>query len=238
MNRHYFPPFRFLAFVVLAVGALMAESAAQTVRPVIVQYNGTAKGKFELVNNTLQSMNVVIEPKSFTITEEGDGVYGPLAKDIHLKLSAMSLRIPPKQSRFVFYEAKTEVLPAWFVIYSVFAGPARQSGVNIQVDLPHTVYLLQKEPLNREDISVQSLKYLPGQHRVAVTIANNSSRLGRVLEWRIGSKQTKDSNSGFPLLPNSRRRLEVAWDAPNPPDRLWVRFEHFTFSEELSASRD
>src|SRR5258708_29831138 len=114
MNCHHFPQFRFLAFAVLAAGALVAESAAQTVRPVIVQYNGTARGKFELVNNTLQPMNVVIEPKSFTITEEGDGVYGPLAKDIHLKLSAMSLSIPPKQSRYVFYEATADSLPAWF----------------------------------------------------------------------------------------------------------------------------
>src|SRR5258708_35815352 len=106
---------------IAATVALAAPLLAQTVRPVIVQYSGSARGKFELVNNAFQPTNVVIEPRSFTINEDGDGVYGPLANNIHVKLSAMSLRIPPKQSRFVFYEAKADTLPAWFVLYSVFA---------------------------------------------------------------------------------------------------------------------
>ncbi len=96
----------------LAVGASVGVGRAQTVRPVIVEYKGSAKGKLELVNNSFQPTNVVIEPRSFTIKEDGDGIYGPLAKDIHLKLSSMSLRIPPKQSRYVFYEAKADSLPA------------------------------------------------------------------------------------------------------------------------------
>src|ERR1700675_4831535 len=104
-----------IAVAVLAL-VLAAPGFAQTVRPVIVQYSGAARGKFELVNNGLQPMSVVLQPMSFTITEGGDGVYGPLASSIHLKLSATSFRIPPQQSRFVFYEARADNLPAWFVI--------------------------------------------------------------------------------------------------------------------------
>src|ERR1700674_3062281 len=102
----------------------MGQACAQTVRPVIVQYGGSAQGKVELINNALQPLNVALEPMSFTITQDGNGVYGPLSSDVHLKLSAMSFRIPPRQSRFVFYEAKPDKLPAWFVIYSVFGGRA------------------------------------------------------------------------------------------------------------------
>jgi hypothetical protein len=55
---------------------------------------------------------------SFSVSEKGDITYRPLDKTIRLKLSAMSFQIPPEQSYFVFYEARSEVLPAWFVIYS------------------------------------------------------------------------------------------------------------------------
>jgi hypothetical protein len=181
---------------------------------------------------------VVIEPRSFSIAENGDGVYGPLADSIHVKLSAMSLRIPPKQSRFVFYEAKADALPAWFVIYSVFAGSTRQSGINIHLDLPHTVYLLQKVPLQKQDISVDSFCYLPDQHRAVVMLANNSDKLGRVLEWQIGSKGIKTPNPGFPLLPRRTRRLEMEWNAAAPPDLFWAHFEHFTLREQLHAKTE
>src|SRR5260370_7481323 len=105
---------RFLVLAMLAVGASVGVGHAQTVRPVIIEYKGSAKGKLELVNNSFQPTNVVIEPRSFTIKEDGDGIYGPLAKDIHLKLSSISLPIPPNQSRHVFYEANTHTFPTSF----------------------------------------------------------------------------------------------------------------------------
>ncbi len=229
---------RLLVLLVLAAGASATAGRAQTVRPVIVEYKGSAKGKFELINNGFQPANVVVEPKSFTVTEDGDGIYGPLAKEIHLKLSAMSLRIPPKQSRYVFYEAKADALPAWFVIYSAFAGPVQQSGLNIQLDLPHTVYLVQKEPLERPDVTVESLTYHPDKHRVVIVVANKSAKLGRALEWQVASRGTKAGGSGFPLLPQSRRKLEVAWTAAVPPDTFAIHFEHFSLKEDFSASQE
>jgi hypothetical protein len=235
MNPRFLFAYRFLAVAVVAAGFPAVDGSAQTVRPVIVEYKGAAKGKLELVNNGFQPANVVIEPRSFTITEDGDGVYGPLAKDIHLKLSAMTLRIPPKQSRYVFYEAKADTLPAWFVIYSVFAGPVQQTGLNIQLDLPHTVYLLQQEPLERPDVRVESLDYQPDKHRVVIVIANQSEKLGRALEWQVASRGTKAGGPGFPLLPQSRRQLEVAWNAVDAPDTFSVHFEHFSLKEAFSV---
>src|SRR5258706_2657762 len=218
---------RYVAWLALVATLLVASGQAQTVRPVIVEYKGPAKGRLELTNNSFQPTNVVIEPRSFTIPEDGDGVYGPLAAAIHLKLSAMSLRIPPKQSRYVFYEAKADALPAWFVIYSVFAEPPRQSGLNIQLDLPHTVYLLQKERLERPDLTVESLNYQPYKDRGLIMVVNKSPNLGRALEWQVVSKGTKAGGSSFPLLPQSRRQLEVAWTATHPPDTFSIHIEHF-----------
>jgi hypothetical protein len=231
-----------LAHKLVAIPALAlvlgATAYAQTVRPVIVQYHGVARGKIELVNNSLHPLSVVLEPMSFKVAEDGNGIYGPLEGDIHLKLSAMSFRIPPQQSRFVFYEAKSDRLPAWFVIYSVFAAAARPSGVNIQIEIPHTVYLLQKQPLGKPDVAVESFRYLPDQHRVVVLLANNSSKLGRAVEWQVSSKGTKTSNPGFPLLPQSRRRLELEWNSPARPDVFRVRFEHFTLEETLNEKQE
>ncbi len=112
----------YVAVATIIACALPPQGSTQTVRPVIVEYTGAGRGKFELVNNSLRTANVVVEARSFTITEDGSGIYGPLTSEIHLKLSAMSLHIPAQQSRFVFYEAKADKLPAWFVIYSTFAG--------------------------------------------------------------------------------------------------------------------
>jgi len=83
---------------------------------------------------------------------------------------------------------------------------------------------------------VESCKYVPAEHQVLVTIMNGSSKLGRALEWQASSKRTKKSEAGFPLLPQSRRHLRMAWNAADPPQGLSFRFEHFTLKYKLSAS--
>jgi len=211
--------------------------SAQTVKPVIVQYAGSAKGKIELVNTTLRPLNVVLEPMSFTIDVDGNGIYMPLARETHLKLSSTSYRIPPRQSRFVFYEATPETLPSWFVIYSAFSGSVKQSGVNVRVQIPHTVYVLQKQHLEKQDVAVESFQYFADQHRVSILLANRSPKLGRVVEWQVSSKDNKAVNTGFPLLPQGHRRLEIEWRSPQPPDVFSVHFEHFTLQKSLHDSQ-
>jgi len=228
-----------IGFVAIALACLPANiSLAQTVRPVIVEYRNSARGKFELVNNSLQPLNVVLEPCSFSVREDGTGEFHPLEKDVHLKLSAMSFRIAPQQSHWVFYQATADQLPAWFTIYSAMATPPNAQGVTVQVDLPHTVYLLQKEHLEKNDVVVESAKYEPAHHRVVISVANTGPRLGRALDWQVSAKGKKISQDGFPLLPQGRRRLEVDWKWPNPPERMTVRFEHFTIKQAISGSQE
>ena len=73
--------------------------------------------------------------------------YRPLDPNIHLKLSATSFRIQPKQTYYVFYEASAPPSPTWFVIYASFSGFAFRTaqGMNVRLQLPHTVYLLPKQ---------------------------------------------------------------------------------------------
>ena len=127
--RHYSVADMFQVFFYTArlLSSLLFLSAcvasAQTIRPVIVEYVGQAKGRFELLNDSLVPTNVIVEPKGFLIRATGQVIYQDLDPSLHVKLSATSLRIPPKQGRFVFYEAKADLLPAWFVINCTFVGP-------------------------------------------------------------------------------------------------------------------
>src|SRR5256885_4044920 len=114
-----------------AVGLLFLLSAtpvfAQTVQPLIdeniVKGPGkTASGKIEYTNDSTQTLSVVLEPKSFTVSDTGELSYRPLDDGIHAKFSTMSFRIPPKQNFFVFYEASADKLPSWFVVYATFGG--------------------------------------------------------------------------------------------------------------------
>lgn len=221
---------------VFLLGATLLSG--QTVRPVVVEYQGTARARFELVNDTLFPLNVVLEPRSFSISVTGQAEFRPLDSHIRLKLSTMSFRLPPRQSRFVFYEARADQLPAWFVIYSTFAGLPAQSGLNIQVELPHTVYLLQKAPLEKSHIVVHVARFELEARRVVVELENTGPALGRVLEAVVSSGREKATHPGFPLLPQSHRRLEIAWEPAEPPERLLLRFKNFTVEQALVERKE
>ena len=127
--------------------------SAQVVRPVIVEHKGKVfRGKIELVNDGVVPMSVVVEPKSFQVSKEGEISFQPLDEDLQVKLSSMGARIPPKQTQYVFYEVKAENLPAWFVIYSTFALRPPDLGIGVQIELPHVVYLNQEEEIGRAHV--------------------------------------------------------------------------------------
>jgi hypothetical protein len=99
------------------LGLAAVRMTAQTVRPVVdenvVKGPGKkASGRIEYVNDSLQNLNVVLDSRSFIVSDTGDLSYQPLDTRIHVKFSAMSFRIPPKQNYFVFYEASADALPA------------------------------------------------------------------------------------------------------------------------------
>lgn len=114
---------RVLRVLLLCVAGFLVVSPlrAQAVRPVIAEYIEKARGRFDLVNDSILPLNVVLEAKSFSVAEDGSPAFRPLDKDIHLKLSQKSFRIPPRQTYYVFYEATAPQYPAWFVIYASFS---------------------------------------------------------------------------------------------------------------------
>lgn len=212
--------------------------AAQTVRPVIAEYSQKARGRFDLVNDTALPLNVVLEPKSFSISDEGSPSFRPLDKSIHLKLSQMSFRIPPQQTYYVFYEATADTYPAWFVIYATLAGLPKQSGLNVQVELPHTVYLLQKRGIQQSDIRLGAAEFLPDSRQVKVEIENAGDCLGRVTQVEVRADRERVAQSGFPLMPRSRRKIVFDWKAGVAPQRVIVQFRNFKVESPLQERRN
>jgi len=226
-----------LAF--LAAGLAPRGASAQTVRPVIVEHHGKkAQAKFELVNDGLVPLNVVLEPKSFDVSIDGEVTYRPLDSSVHLKLSAMSLRIPAKQSRWVFYEAIADSYPAWFVIPCTFSGMPKHQGLNVTVELPHTVYLVQDQPLRREDVKIRSAVYAASSAKIYLEVENVATRLGRVSTAEVRGKNGRSAIASFPLLPNRIRRVVIPWDGAGVPTTLRLALQGFTIETPLGNASD
>ncbi|MBS1800557.1 MAG: hypothetical protein JSS95_12120 [Acidobacteria bacterium] len=209
---------------------------AQSVQPVIVEYKGKADGKVALTNNTMSPMVVVLEPKSFSITPEGKGVFRDLDSNIHVELSAMSVRLQPKQTYYVFYKATADQLPAWFTLYATFSSPKHSEGLDVRLMLPHTVYLYQKQPIAQSSIAVSDLSYNVETRRLTCNISNDSAALTRVQSVQAVGDHSSGDLSGFPLLPGASRRIEMSWKESSPPTELDLRFDRFHLKRPIPAA--
>lgn len=220
----------------LAMLTLAGPALAQTVRPVIVEYEGKRiRGKFDLLNDQLMPVNVILEARSFDVTEEGDPVFRSLDPSVTLKLSEMSFRLPAQQSRTIFFEARAESIPAWFTIYATFSGMPRRQGIEVEVELPHTVYMLSREPLGAADVRVESAVWDSVARNVSVRLRNVGPRLGRVEEAEVRAKKEKRQSGSFPLLPGATRRVLIPWDAPGAPSTYRLKFQRFVVEDSLRA---
>ena len=221
--------------------ALSASAVGQTVRPVISELGNPAKGRVEYVNDGLTPLNVVLEAKSFTVSENGEISYRPLDPNIHLKLSATSFRIQPQQTYYVFYEASAPPSPTWFVIYASFTGFAFRTaqGMNVRLQLPHTVYLLPKHGAEKADVRVVRAELNTAANKVILEVENTGGNFGRVLQTQLANGRKKQEAPGFPIFPHSKRILEVPLDAKAEgdavPTEVSFQFENFKIEEKLQV---
>ena len=222
----------------LGVALLLSGSwsLAQSVSPVIVEYKGKAAGQIALVNNTLTPLAVVLEPRSFSITPEGNGIYRPLDSTIHVKLSSSSARIDPGQTYYVFYSATADKLPAWFTVYSVFSKVQHGGGLDVRILLPHTVYIYPKKQPASVTVLMNQPVYSVHAGKVECDIDNKTADLTRVQEVRLASAAKSQTTAGFPLLPCGHRHLELTWSEKEPPQTIVLQFAHTTLKEPIRSS--
>lgn len=222
-----------MACFVLGVPAI---ATAQTVRPLIAELGNPARGRVEYVNDSNFPLTVIVEAKSFTVSETGEMSYTPLDPKIKLKLSATSFRIPPQQSYFLFYDASAEEAPAWFVIYAAFTGFQKtQQGLNVRLELPHTVYLLPKKSLDKAEVQITKAEYNSATKKLSIVLDNTGPNFGRVLtSTLIGSKRIE--GPGFPIFPHMKRLFEYNWDADGAPQKIQLEFEKFKIEAPVTPT--
>ena len=211
--------------------------SAQTVSPPIAEYQERARSSFQLINSTIFPLSVVLEVHGFTVTEQGEVQEVPLdTARVRVKLSAMSFRIPPRQTYTVFYEASADSVPAWFNIVSAMTGTKTESGLNVRILLPHVVYLNQKEPLKKEQVALRAFEVDTASGKLRVQLENLGPNLGRVQQVTVtAGKTTSAPGAGFPLFPHMLRWTEVDWPKGLTPERLTVRFARFSMDTVLAA---
>jgi len=234
MRRRFLVRAALLAAALALLGLDGHAVFAQGISPVIVEYQGKAKGSFEVRNDTIYPLSVVLEPMSFTVDAEGNPRYRPLDSTIHVRCSTTSFRVPPKQIHTVYYEANAEQLPAWFTIYAtVGKGTATQSGLQIAIQLPHTVYLLPKQKFERSAVVFLRSETISGQKKVAVELKNSSQLFARVQEVELYFASGKKTYVGFPFFPGQLRKLELDWDKEANPSQIVLKFEKFRVSSDI-----
>jgi hypothetical protein len=216
---------------------------AQTVRPlidenIVQRRDKKAKGKIEYVNDTLETLTVTLDTQSFNVSDTGEMSYRPLDSNIHVKFSASSFRILPKQSYLVFYEATADATPAWFVVYATFAGykETTAEGLKIHLLLPHTIYLLPKQGVKKDELVVKTAKFDPQAKIVTVRVQNTGPAFCRVLEADVTSLRDQASSNGFPVFPHSEREIEIPWPDTAGPSKVVLQLEPFHLEQAIQST--
>lgn len=106
----------------------------------------------------------------------------------------------------------------------------------IQVQLPHTIYLLPKRRLRKAELSIVRAQYLPQKKQVVIRVSNSGEAFGRVLEADVQGPKAKASQSGFPVFPNSQRQVEIPWQSASLPSKVVLHFDRFTMETEVQGA--
>jgi hypothetical protein len=224
-----------LGLVALCCASL---APAQTISPVIVEYPEKADGRFQIYNDADVPLTVVLEPHSFSVNEAGNATFRKLDPGIHVQLSSTSFRLAPKQTFFVFYKASAETLPNWFCIYATITGATTTTGIKLALELPHTVYLLSRKPLNRDEVSWGRTEVVGAgyKQKIAAEVENHGAGFTRVEEIQVTSASGKQEFGGFPLFPGQRRAFELEWNQPGTPAHITLKCSHFKLESDLKTT--
>ena len=217
------------------MAALALNAQAQTISPVIQEYQQKADSRFQIYNDADVPLTVTLEPFSFTVDSNGSPAFRKLDSGINIQLSATSFRIQPRQTFYVFYKATAEALPAWFCIYATVTGPTAPNGLKLAFKLPHTVYLLDKKKLERDEIFwLRAETILDGdQRKIVAEIENQGSGFGRVRQVEISTASGTQTLPGFPVFPGQKRLISLDWKEPATPRSIVLNFERFRAETDL-----
>lgn len=121
----------------------------------------STRGEITVRNVGIRPITVVIEPRSFTISQDGHSSILPLDPGIQVKLSEMSARLGAKQEHTIGYEASCAHYPCQFVLLAEFSGGHTDNGAAIRILIPSSVWICPDKSRGcREEIR-QNVFHLP-----------------------------------------------------------------------------
>jgi hypothetical protein len=224
------------ARVVLLALALTAKAGAQSVDPPIAVLDGAhVRGSIVINNPTIFPFSYVLEPKQFTVACGGDVAFAELdTARIHLRLSSMSGRLAAKQRATIFYEVTADSVPSWFAIVVGFYGSKPEQGLNVKMEIPHIVYLMQRDKVRADELAITSAVFEPLDKRLRIRVENHSSKLTRISELvGIAGNGKEYSIDACPLFPNTTREFVFAWPDASLPVKVIARFAGFSIERPV-----
>ena len=155
-----------------------------------------------------------------------------------MKASSVPIEtISPNTLMGVRAPASATQMPSWFVIYSSFSIPPRQdiTGLNLQFQLPHVVYLLPKHTGFKANELLVSANYDAKKQIVRCTVENLSGNFGRLLQLQaIGASIRQDASTGG-IFPQSRRVFDIDWKSEEPPQRVVLQFKNLKIERPVAS---
>jgi hypothetical protein len=94
------------------------------------------------------------------------------------------------------------------------------------LELPHTVYLLPKGSVKREELEA-SATFDTSTKKIKVTTFNKGTTVARVLAMNAEQRGHKEQGFGFPIYPQKHRIAEIPWSGSTPPEKITLEFENF-----------
>jgi len=83
--------------------------------------------------------------------------------------------------------------------------------MNVRLQLPHTVYLLPKQSVEKPDIHIELAELSRPDNKVRLQVENTSDSFGRVLGTQLVYSKKKQEAPGFPIFPHSKRISKSRW---------------------------
>jgi hypothetical protein len=111
--------------------------------------------------------------------------------------------------------------------------------MNVRLQLPHTVYLLPKQSVEKPEVRIERAELSPSGNKVLLEVENTGDNFGRVLETQFVYSKKKQAAPGFPIFPHSKRIFEVPLEAKvddaNAPVEFILQFEKFKVEGRLAS---
>ncbi len=148
---------------------------------------------------------------------------------MQLDLSAKSFRVAPKRQYTVFYKASGTHTPTWFTIYASIISNAHAGSMNIVLDLPHTVYLLDRETPSVNDIVFRpSAEKDSASNKLSLVVENKSPEFTRVSEIEVSSATGQADVSRVRIFPRPEPRSASGLDEARSSENIELRFKKFS----------